>query len=303
MRPISKKVRAHVVSLVMKMHVGPLIRLSGEDLDALVYVWFGQQPNDTLKDLGLIMATYARLLEHLQALRDRRVVQCGENRNGIQDNLGNIMVIACGDRIGYQPTWANIQPKVKTAATNVGRNVRPRMEALPAPDPVFAIGDEIPKVNYLCTSICSITGWPKVVSVVSGRWSFAGLANQVATIGVENGMPTLKVCDSAPSSNAAPYIIPLQTFVQNIAKWYATEETPQQVIDAIRQNVQNHGHVHARVQPVAVPPQAPLHLQRIEAARPLQAPGVQPVEAPPQLPLHVQVEAAPPFIVPKAPLV
>jgi hypothetical protein len=288
----------------MNMPVGPLLRLSDDEFDALIYVWFEQPPHDTLKDLGLIMASFERLLGHLKALRDRRVVQCGENRNGIQDDLGNIMHIACGNRHNYQPQWAEPTPKAKTAA-KFGRNVRPRMEALPAPDPVFAIGDEVLQVGDLRVVVCSCTGRPKIVSVVSGRWAFAGIANQVAAIVVENDISTLKIFGSSPS-NAALYTLPLQTFVQNLAVWYTAEETPQPVINDIRQNVQNHGHVHARVQPVAAPPQVPLHLQRVhehvvEDAPPLQAPCVQPVVTPPQLPLHLQrqqVEAAPPLAAP-----
>jgi hypothetical protein len=278
MRPISKSVRAHAVSLVMKMPVGPLLRLSDDEFDALVYVWFEQPPHDTLKDLGLIMATFERLLAHLQALRNRRVVHCGDNRNGIQDDLGNIMSIACGNRINYQPEWAEPPPKAKTDA-KVGRNVRPRMEALPAPDPVFAIGDEVPQVGDLRAVVCSCTGRPKIVSVVSGRWAFAGHANQAAAIVVENGISTLKIFDSA-LSNAAAYNVPLQTFVQILAVWHTAEETPQPVINDIRQIVQNHGHVHARVQPVAAPPQVPLHLQR---ARPPARPPPPPLQGPVQL--------------------
>jgi hypothetical protein len=277
MRPISKKVRAHVVSLVMKMPVGPLIRLSDEDFDALVYVWFEQPPNDTLKDLGLIMATFERLLGHLQALRTRRVAHCGDNRHGIQDDFANIMVIACGSRISYQPDWAAPQPKAKTA--EVGRNVRPRMEALPAPDPVFAIGDERPQFGDLRVGVCSVTRRPKLVSVVSGRWAFAGRADQVAALVVENCVPSLKIFDSVMST-AAEYIIPLQTFVQVLAVWYTAEETPQPIAEAILGNVRDHGHVHARVQQAAAPPPLPLNLQRVRE---------QVVKAPPlQAPVHFQ---------------
>ena len=177
------------------------------------------------------------------------------------------------------------------------------MEALPAPDPVFAIGDEVPQVGDLRAVVCSCTGRPKIVSVVSGRWAFAGRANQVAEIVVENGISTLKVFDSA-LSDAASVNIHLQTFVHNFAVWYTAVEAPQPVTNDIRQVVHNHGNMHNRVQHVAAPPQVPLHLQRehvVVAAPPMQAPGVQPVVVPPQLPLHLQrqqVEAAPPLAAP-----
>jgi hypothetical protein len=264
----------------MKMPVGPLIRLSDEDFDALVYVWFEQPPNDTLSDLGLSMATYARLLEHMQALRDRRVVQCGDNRNGIQNDFANIMVIACGSRISYQPDWAAPQPKAKTAA-KVGRNVRPRMEALPAPDPVFTIDGERNLIQQFCdlrVGVCNVTRRPLLVSYVSGRWAFAGRADQVAALVVENCVPSLKIFDSVMST-AAEYIIPLQTFMQVLAVWYTAEETPKPIAEAIIGNVRDHGHVHARVQQAAAPPPL-LNLQRVRE---------QVVKAPPlQAPVHFQ---------------
>ena len=218
MRPMSRCIRAHAISLVMQMPVGPLLRLDDDSLDALLYVWFDQPPNETLKDLGLIMATYSRVLDHLQALRTRRVNQCGDNRNGVAEDMGNVLEVAT-TRFAYQPGWCWPLPPVAKA----GRNVRPRLLALPAPEPVLAIADDT--FSDLRVDFCSVSGRPKLTSVVSGRWTYAGQPGQHVALSVEGDTPCVMVYASATATAATA--IPLQTFLQVLAVWKFADETMQ----------------------------------------------------------------------------
>ena len=176
MRPISRQVRGHAVSLVMRIPVGPLLRMPDDQFDAVMFVWFDQPPNDALKDLGLISASCARFLEHLTALRERRINQMGDNWHGVNESLTNVMEIACSPRFSYQPAWSTPPPPMpkstKGHTADAGRNVRPRVAApapvvaAPAPAPLFAIGD--------VESVCCVL-WRGVPFNIQGTFQFKSL--------------------------------------------------------------------------------------------------------------------------------
>ena len=75
-----------------------------EILDFIMYLFFHQLPNETLKAARLTGATIRTLVEYLTPMRLRRVRQVGRSLLGLDENLTNAMNVAIA--AGYKLRWS-----------------------------------------------------------------------------------------------------------------------------------------------------------------------------------------------------
>ena len=148
-RPISRKLKVHAYSIIIGLPVAPMLRWTEETVDRAGWVWFEQDPSQTLSDLGLINCTHTALLHHLTELRRRRVKQCGDNLGGVDDHFNNIWTVAL--RYGYNVEWdSGVVPKAKafataTATASLQLTDMPRlMPIMDGPPPLMPITDASP---------------------------------------------------------------------------------------------------------------------------------------------------------------